>query len=86
MTLKARIKQLEEEQAERDARSRVCSCQLVIVTIGEEPTTEQRAQLERNAACRAHTAEERSVTVYEAPPMPEWMKTGAERPPRVIED
>lgn len=87
MTLKTRIKQLEEEQEERDARNREqCICEIVIIEDGQ-PTPEQEAVIARNATCRAHARElEPPATVVEVPPMPEWMKTGEQRPPRESED
>lgn len=74
MTLKVRVKQLEEEQAERDARERErCTCELVILE-GGEPTPEQEAVLARNATCKAdHRG--RGFSVVEVPPPPDWMKT-----------
>lgn len=76
----ARLERASEER--RNARENVCTCRPVIFIEGE-PTEEQQAELDALTPCKLHSD---AVRVYEAPPMPDWMKNGTERPPRVIED
>lgn len=85
MTLKTRIKQLEEEQAAQESHMYRCIYEIVWLTIGEEPTPKQQTTLARNATCRADQRDA-GFSVVETPPMPDWMKGGVQCPPREIKD
>ena len=74
-----RITRVEETlDAEAQEHEHRCICELVTIE-GSTPTPEQAAIIARNATCRAHVQElAPPVSVVEVPPMPEWMKTGAQ--------
>jgi hypothetical protein len=83
MNIKREVERLKERaRARREAQASVCTCQPIMLISGE-PTEEQQQELDARRPCKLHSE---AVRVYFLPPMPEWMKTGGQRPPREIKE